>query len=228
MNDGLDVKRVGIFLAFAFGIAWVIGLIIFLTGGLVNSPVLVPALRLTLATVLLAVGYMWAPALAHVFTRLLTREGWHETWLRPHFRQGWRYWLAAWVAPALLTIVGAAIFFALLPRYFDPDLTMLRGLLAQSAQTAAVNPWLIVAAQLGSAVLIAPPINGLFTFGEEFGWRGYLLPKLLPLGERRAMRVPAVIWGGWRWPVIALGHTHGVDYPRCARAGTTLCIRSTT
>ncbi|WP_423225804.1 hypothetical protein [Candidatus Amarolinea aalborgensis] len=95
MNDGVDVKRVGIFLAFAFGIAWVIGLIIFLTGGLVNSPVLVPALRLTLATVLLAVGYMWAPALAHVLTRLLTREGWHDTWLRPHFKQGWRYWLAA-------------------------------------------------------------------------------------------------------------------------------------
>jgi len=219
MNDGVDVKRIGIFLALAFGIAWTIGLVIFLTGGLVNSPVLIPVLRMTLATVLLAVGYMWAPALAHVFTRLLTREGWHDTWLRPHFKQGWRYWLAAWVAPALLTIVGAAIFFAVLPRYFDADLTMLRGLLAQNAQTAALNPWLIVAAQLGSAVLIAPPINGLFTFGEEFGWRGYLLPKLLPLGERRAMLVSGVIWGVWHWPVIAMGHNYGFGYPGAPWSG---------
>ena len=186
MNNGLDVKRLGIFLALAFGLAWIIGLVIFLTGGLVNSPVLVPQLQLTLAVVLLAVGYMWAPALAHVLTRLLTREGWQDTWLRPHFKRGWRYWLAAWVVPALATIVGAAVFFALLPRYFDPDLTMLRGMLAQNAQTATMNPWLIVAAQLGSAVLIAPLLNGLFTFGEEFGWRGYLLPKLLPKLERSA------------------------------------------
>ena len=99
MNNGLDVKRLGIFLALAFGLAWIIGLVIFLTGGLVNSPVLVPQLQLTLAVVLLAVGYMWAPALAHVLTRLLTREGWQDTWLRPHFKRGWRYWLAAWVVP---------------------------------------------------------------------------------------------------------------------------------
>ena len=90
MNNGLDVKRLGIFLALAFGLAWIIGLVIFLTGGLVNSPVLVPQLQLTLAVVLLAVGYMWAPALAHVLTRLLTREGWQDTWLRPHFKRGWR------------------------------------------------------------------------------------------------------------------------------------------
>ena len=212
MSDRVDIKRVGIFVALAFALAWAIGLIIFLNGGLVNSPIVVPALNLSLATVLLAVGYMWAPALAHVLTRLLTREGWQETWLRPQFRRGWRYWLLAWVTPAVVTIVGAVIFFALLPRFYDSDLTVVRRLLAQNAQTAAMNPWLIVAAQVVSAILIAPPINGLFTLGEEFGWRAYLLPKLLPLGERRAMLVSGVIWGVWHWPVIAMGHNYGFGY----------------
>ncbi len=59
----MDIRRTAIFLAFAFGIAWAVGLIIALTGGLVNSPVIIPALRLTRATLLLAMGYMWAPAL---------------------------------------------------------------------------------------------------------------------------------------------------------------------
>jgi membrane protease YdiL (CAAX protease family) len=40
-------------------------------------------------------------------------------------------------------------------------------------------------------------------FGEEFGWRGYLLPRL----ARRMRVVPAllvvgVIWGVWHWPLL--------------------------
>ena len=35
----------------------------------------------------------------------------------------------------------------------------------------------------------------LSVFGEEYGWRGYLLPRLLPLGELRASLLVGVIWG---------------------------------
>ena len=40
----------------------------------------------------------------------------------------------------------------------------------------------------------------LTTFGEEYGWRGYLLPKLLPLGELQASLLVGVIWGVWHFP----------------------------
>ena len=63
------------------------------------------------------------------------------------------------------------------------------------------------------AILIAPIINSFFTFGEEFGWRGYLLPNLLPLGEKKAFLISGVIWGLWHAPVIAMGHNFGLDYP---------------
>lgn len=87
MNDKLDMKRITIFLTFAFGIAWLNGLIIYLTGGLVDSPEIIPGSGITISLVLLAGGYMWAPALAHILTRLITREGWKDTYLRPR-RQG--------------------------------------------------------------------------------------------------------------------------------------------
>jgi len=39
-------------------------------------------------------------------------------------------------------------------------------------------------------------------FGEELGWRGYLLPKLLPMGTRKALLSHGTIWGAWHWPIL--------------------------
>ena len=46
--------------------------------------------------------------------------------------------------------------------------------------------------------------------GEELGWRGFLLPKLLPIGQWKAILVSGLIWGFWHAPVIAQGH----NFPR--------------
>ncbi|MDZ7701407.1 MAG: CPBP family intramembrane glutamic endopeptidase [Halobacteriales archaeon] len=75
------------------------------------------------------------------------------------------------------------------------------------------TPGTFLALQLGQLLIVAPLVNSLFTFGEEFGWRGYLLPKLLPLGARRALLAHGVIWGVWHWPIIAMGHNYGLEYP---------------
>ena len=219
----LDKKRILTFLGFAFGIAWLSGLVIFLTGGLVDSPEISPGSGVTLAYMLLAFVYMWAPAWAHLLTRLVTREGLGGLNLRPG-RKGWRYWMLAWFVPALMTIVGGAVFFLLFPQYFDADLTSTRQVIEASGQVVPENLWLLVVAQTFSAVLIAPILNSLFTFGEEFGWRAYLLPKLMPLGWQKAMLAAGVIWGVWHWPVIAMGHNYGLEYPGAPWLGMLMMV----
>jgi uncharacterized protein len=211
----LDHRRILIFLGFAFGIAWACGLAVYLTGGLAGSPQI--ASGISLAVILLATVYMGAPAIAHILTRLITHEGWQNSGLRPHFRRSWLYWLAAWFGPGILTFAGLGIFLLIWPQYFDPGFGVLQKMLGQagaSGQTIpAMEPLALILLQSLQAVIIAPLLNGLSTFGEEFGWRAYLLPKLLPLGPRKAMLLMGLIWGMWHWPITAQGHNYGLVYP---------------
>ncbi len=209
----IQKKHLFWFLALAFGISWVCALVIALTGGLAASPVLVPGTPITLALVLLASVYMWGPAMANLITRLVTKEGWQELYLKFNLKSNWPYWLMAWFGPGLLTILGAALFFLLLPRFYDPALGLLRSQLEAAGYPAdAINPLQVAAAQTIIGILIAPLINFTATFGEEFGWRGYLLPKLAPLGQSKALLLSGLIWGIWHWPVIWMGHNYGLDY----------------
>ena len=213
MKTNLDTKRITLFLVITFGLAWSVALIIYLTGGLENSPVLIPGTPITLAFVLLAIPVMWSPAIGNILTRLITKEGRENLYLRPHFKRSWPYWLAAWFLPGILTLVGMGIFFLLFPDTFDSSLGTLQAMLDASGTDININLWVITAVQIIQAMLIAPIANSVATFGEEFGWRGYLQPKLMPLGGRKAMLLMGVIWGVWHWPIILMGHNYGLDYP---------------
>jgi membrane protease YdiL (CAAX protease family) len=91
----------------------------------------------------------------------------------------------------------------------------MRALLERANTAGAPLPFsveVLVLLQVVQSLLIAPVINALPTLGEEFGWRAYLQPKLLPLGWRRAMLLVGIIWGAWHWPIIALGYNYGLEY----------------
>lgn len=224
MNATLDRKRILVFLALAFGIAWTGALLIFLTGGLANSP---------FTYLILTVVYMGAPSIAHMLTRVITHEGWDNLYLRPQLRREWPYWVVAWLAPGALTIVGMIVFFVLFPQYYDADLTMTKQMLetqlaAQAAATGQpvqeIDPWVFAINQTVMALILAPLINAFATFGEEFGWRAYLQPKLSPLGGRVMMLAMGVIWGVWHWPAIAMGHNYGLDYPGAPWGGMLMMV----
>ena len=223
MSENVDWKCVSVFVLFAFAVAWATGLVIYLTGGLVDSPKV--AGGITLAVVLLATAYMGAPALAHILTRLVTREGWKNVYLRPKIKRGWPYWLVMWFAPGILVFVGIAVFFLLFPQYFDPSLSVVEHLLtSRGVPSGMVNPWTIVISQTLVALALAPVLNSIATLGEEFGWRAYLLPKLLPLGGRAAVVLTGIVWGVWHWPVIVMGYEYGFKYAGFPWSGMLLFI----
>jgi membrane protease YdiL (CAAX protease family) len=66
-------------------------------------------------------------------------------------------------------------------------------------QTIDMEAWTVMALSLAGPSVIAG-------FGEEFGWRGYLLPRLLSRRSqtREILVFIGIIWGIWHFPV-ALG-----------------------
>lgn len=207
-------RRVGLFVFFAFLISWATAAVIYFNGALVDSPILVPGTGLSLAYVLLLFPYMWGPAIANVLTRLFTREGGQDLLLGANLRRGWPYYLAAWFLPGILTILGAALFFWVFPALYDADLAVYREQVrAATGIDLPMETMVFVVLQTGQAFLLAPILNVIGTFGEEFGWRGYLQPKLMPLGGRKAVLLVGVIWGVWHWPIIAMGYNYGFEYP---------------
>ncbi|MFZ6030635.1 MAG: CPBP family intramembrane glutamic endopeptidase [Chloroflexota bacterium] len=206
MDTSLTIKRIAIFLGFAFGIPWVVALILALSGVWENNPLQ----AVTLANLV----FISTPVVANLATRLTTKEGWGNFMLRPHFRRGWRFWLATWLLPFLAAVIGGALFYLLFPQSFDPTLDGLRKLTASTPALAEINPWLFMLSITMQIVLIATPINAVVSLGEELGWRAYLLPKLMAhfaeagpanaSAARRAAVLVGLIHGVWHWPLFFL------------------------
>jgi membrane protease YdiL (CAAX protease family) len=171
---------------------------------------------------------MPAPALANVATRLITREGWGRLWLRPNFRRGWRFYLAAWLLPLLAVIVGGAIYYLLFPQSFDSNLSEVRKLFAGTSFATVDNPWLLLLAITVQNMIISIPLGTAVAIGEEFGWRAYLLPKLMKrftggepapdgnlyaAGARKASLLIGLIWGVWHWPLYLMTLSLTPDFP---------------
>ncbi len=211
MNTKLERNRIFIYLAFAFGISWAVGLVLYLLTGNLDTSLGATSGQIAI-TLLVGFGYMWGPALANIFTRLITREGWKNAFIRPNFRKGWGFWLMAWLLPVVLTVVGVVVYFLVFPQNFDASMPILQQQLAAAGVTLPFPVWVYALLQLPNILLAGLLINSFFTFGEEFGWRAYLLQKLQPLGERKAVLVSGVIWGVWHWPMTAMGHNYGLNY----------------
>ena len=200
MNRKLETKRLLLYLAFSFGLTWCIFFAFILTGHKWDGSN--PRLE-TFA----ALG-MLMPALSHILTRQCTKEGFAVTgkdsmMLGISFgSRKWFYFVFAMVVPWLYFEIWHALALLVSPEMFDPNYYQVIGIDKNLI-------WLM-------------PLNGIVTgtvisfaaFGEEFGWRGYMMPKLIKLlGIKKAVFAGGIIWGLWHAPLTCVGHNFGTDYP---------------
>jgi membrane protease YdiL (CAAX protease family) len=210
MMSSIDRRRSRIFVVISYGISIALGLIIFFNGGLFGDDT--SGLNPKASAVTLLMMLMFAPTVANIGTRLITREGWSNTLLRPNIRRGWRFYLAALLLPILATILGGAIYYLLFPSKFDLSMTWAREMGMTGALGEDWGPGVSFLVLVGLVIVTIVPVGLLLSFGEEFGWRAYLLPKLMQVGPRKAVLLLGVIHGAWHWPIIFMGYEYGLGY----------------
>ena len=200
-----EKKQFVVYMIFAFAIAWALQ---------ITASMLYLKGNVTIYTQLLSL-LMFAPFLAVLIARVpLKGMGWI-----PDFKgKKWIYYVVAWLFPALLALLGAALYFAIKPEAFDLSCQMLV-LSLTSEQKAAIEaqgitPFWIAIIMMVSAVTYAPVINMLFALGEEVGWRGYMYVYIKEkFGKVKGRIIGGIIWGIWHWPLMFLvGYEYGKEY----------------
>ncbi len=206
----IDWTGIALFIVLTFGITWTIWL------GLAAAGVSF--------TIRVAIG-MFGPAIAATIVRLIRKDGFADAGLRlaARGRKGViRMYIAAYVLPPIL--IAAGLVLALLTGIqhwaFSDNLSLMAKAITMQLQSAGQSPPSgLSASQLALISLISQTVlaftlgilyNMIFTFGEEFGWRGYLLPRLSPLGGILAAIITGIVWGLWHAPIIVL---NGYNYP---------------
>jgi uncharacterized protein len=126
-------------------------------------------------------------AAALVMLLVVTREGYSkEGWksLGLH-RLGLNVWWIAFGGTLLITVAASVVVWATPLASF---------VVAEGGIVSNLIDFLI------QVVILALT----FALAEEIGIRGYLLPKLLPSGRRRALFFSGLVWATWHMPLILL------------------------
>lgn len=202
-------RGIGIYLAICFGITWGVKIAALALG--------LRFAHLTIGTTLMLAAVMLVPAIsAFVVRRWITREGFATAGLQIGSSKGY---LCVWLGVPCVFAIIYGLTCAFKWEVFSTDLTALFGSLPPLPPGKRLPPAPVLIAGVGFRSLTAGVVvTSLFTFGEEFGWTGYLLPKLLPLGSWRAVGIYGVIWGLWHAPIVA----GGFNYPGHPVAGILL------
>ncbi len=189
-------KGVVAYLILAFGIAWVAW----------ELPIRMLGIAPTAPTFqLYALPGAFAPAIAAVLVRVFGGEGFKNARLRLPLLSQWPYFLFALLLPfavMAIIIVEAQQLGVARPDYSMP---MIAKMLAAKGVKAPANLFPLICLQMLITAIIATPV----LWGEEFGWRGYLQPRLFPGKPIAAAVATGVIWAIWHFPLIFRGYDYG-------------------
>ncbi len=151
---------------------------------------------------------MWGPGIAAIITTVFIAKHPFKNLRLNTLGPKWFY-LWAWFLPIGLTIIGGLLTLLFGIAKLDLNFTMIRESMASAAGGSSIPAETMVVIQVLLAFTFAPFINVLFALGEELGWRGFLLPYLMPLGQWKAIFISGIIWGVWHAPTIV----QGLNYP---------------
>ena len=140
--------------------------------------------------------FIVGPILMAILLRTLGRDGWQDAGLRLHLKVSWRWYLFSLLVYPVIIVLAVAI-------------GVLFGVTEINGRFSEIWPLFIA----GMGVQLFPRM--LYSMFEEWGWRGYLEPRLTLLGVSDLPRHLFVgfIWAIWHFPLIFATDYTEIPFP---------------
>jgi uncharacterized protein len=213
----LLIKRAFIYLTFVYGfvlIGWFFAMIL-------PSP-----FNKTMYSIL-TILFSLFPFLSTLLTRRITKD--KSPWMmKPNFRRNKNIYFVSAFIPGILIFMGAVLFFFIFPGHLDVSMGGLAETYGKYGFPSIQFHTIGAVIKLGIVLILISPFMVpavVAALGEEIGWRGYLLPILLKLmDKRKAILLNGVLWGLCHAPIIYFGFNYGLDYRFAPYPGIAMMI----
>ena len=132
---------------------------------------------------------MWTPAAASVVARLVLREGFTDVSFRIGGSRGWKATMLALIFPIVFGLISYGIAWTTGLVHFNPrPIAMAARFVGDSAP-----PIVAFTANLAAAATVVTIFSVRTAAGEEIGWRGYMLTRLIDAGVPKPVLLSGLI-----------------------------------
>ena len=158
--------------------------------------------------------YMFFPLITALVLQAIDKEKFNHTGL-VNFKVSWP-WVVAWLLPVVMVALcilingmmpGVSLQYnseQLINQYHVPEdqQELVR------EQMGKIPSYLMIISVLFSGLIAGITINAIAAFGEEYGWRNYLVGALCEVKFWKAALFIGIVWGIWHFPLILMGHNY--------------------
>lgn len=208
------INRTTLFLILTFVISFSLAGLYKLFGGQYDNKI---------SATILAVIYMFIP----MISAILVEKVIHKEKLKPNLFISFKinkWFFIAWLIPPIMSFGTLGISLLLPDVTYSPEMTGMVNRfedmltpeqleqMKNASETMPIHPiWLAVL----QGLIAGATINAIAGFGEELGWRGFLLKSFKEMNFLKASIIIGFIWGIWHSPLILMGH----NYPQHPEIG---------
>lgn len=213
------VNRTALFLMLTFVISFSLAGLYKLFGGQYES---------NLSRTILGVSYMFIPMICVIIVEKVIHKEHLKADLLISFSIN-RWFFVAWLIMPVISLVTFGVSLLFPGVSFSPEMSgMVKRFeemltpeqmeqMKNSMEALPVHPvWI----SLVQGLIAGVTVNAIAGFGEELGWRGFLLKAFKEMNFLKASVVIGFIWGIWHAPLILMGH----NYPQHPEYGVLMMI----
>jgi CAAX amino terminal protease family. len=212
------INKTCLFLIFTFVISWSIAAIFWSISGNFNFQI---------GFTIMGAIYMFIPFISAIIVKAIYKEPLMSDFLISFKINRWFF--IAWLIFPIIVFCSLGISLLFPNVTYNPELTGIFDRMKDSLTPEQIEEfktkinslpinyiWLV----LIQGLIAGLTINAVAAFGEETGWRGFLLKNLRDMRFFKTALIIGFIWGIWHAPVILMGH----NYPQHPQIGVLMMI----